>query len=52
MITSRKELYEYIELETKDIGNPGIIHKKNLATEGYLLNVVDIMENENEKKFN
>lgn len=34
------------------IRNPGTIHKKNLATEGYLLNVVDIMENENEKKFN
>lgn len=31
------------------LGNPGIVHKKNFATGGYLLNVVNIMENENEK---
>lgn len=46
----------YINFDVPDhsivIGNPGTIHKKNIATEGYLLNVVEIMENENEKKFN
>nr|WP_295574206.1 serine acetyltransferase [uncultured Intestinibacter sp.] len=34
------------------IGNPGKIHKKNHATNGYLINVIDNMENKNEKKFN